>query len=181
MTLLSQTNQITGKHKLLFLAACFLGCLCTLFLPYNSFHLNTASIIIPTPLNQYCKAITAKHKEQCFGKENNTNDECLDLQADVADCVKAVIKAYNEINLSGCINHIAKYKACSQEYCQDRDTSEDVIAQRRDDTGSSGDDKDSKDGDDCGRFKDKAEKLQKCEKRILKRWFRRYRIDDDYH
>lgn len=186
MTWLNQTNQIPGKHKLLFLAACFLGCLCTFFLPYNSFHLNTASIIIPAPLNKYCRAITAKHKDKCYGKESNTNDECLDLQADVADCVKAVIKAYNEIDLSGCINQIAKYTACSQKYCQgvgSSASSGDVAVTKRRDDESSGDDKDTvrNDGDNCARCEDKAEKLQKCEERILMRWFRRYRIDDDYH
>lgn len=178
----SQSTQIPGQYKIVFLAACLLACLLTVFIPYNSFHLNTSSnlsdLFVPVPMKRYCVAIIKKHNKKCGDVDD---EECSDLREDASDCQYAVVKAYHEINFSGCLKYSAKHRVCSLEWCSGDETSGDIVGTKNkvdDASDSSSRDQANKCNKRC---KAKADDVKNCEERILKKWFRKYGVKDEYH
>mmetsp|Transcript_8706 Transcript_8706/g.15766 ORF Transcript_8706/g.15766 Transcript_8706/m.15766 type:complete len:180 (-) Transcript_8706:21-560(-) len=172
--------KIPDRFKLPLLGACFLGCLSTIFLPYNSFHVapNSVKVSSLTALNGYCVAITDTYKIKCAN--NNIDDkQCATLQKDMSKCIKAVVKAYREINFK-CLKQSAMFRVCSSKWCNGDETSGDIATPSKKDStgtsnGSSGDG-----GDDCHeRCRTKADSLKECERKIRNRWFVKYGMKTD--
>lgn len=186
-------RQIPDRYKLIFLGSCFLGCLCTLFIPYNSFHLPPSSSALglglrtPPPLNGGpCAIIRNHHREKCGsssaddGGDQRTED-CKRSQENVDVCLRALVKAYGEINLSGCLKYIAALNSCKARWCNGDESFGDIVSvKRRDTDGSASNDSGDGDGNRCkGRCADKADKLLHCQLPIIRKWLRRYGVKNE--
>ena len=86
-------------------------------------------------------------------------------------------KAYGEIKLKGCVLQNAKLVACSMKWCGGDDATSRNFSDGEKESSTSADD-----GGACGgRCRDRVDMLHDCEDRILKKWFRKYGVKEEYH
>uniref|UniRef100_A0A7S2IGP8 Uncharacterized protein n=1 Tax=Helicotheca tamesis TaxID=374047 RepID=A0A7S2IGP8_9STRA len=164
--------MLSDQHKLAVLAAIFLFCLSTLF---TSTSFQTGERGVGTLNPQFQRSCSKAHGEAkaCLGDghmvdtinekavassdssdNKSATKSCKKILSQVDKCETVVGRAYQHINMAGCIRQIQSRTVCEIEWCHNKDS--------------------------CKKHCDGAkEDLKKCEKMHLERFFRRAGLDTD--
>jgi len=111
------------------------------------------------PIDNYCHSFQEKYRGVC--KKEDSSLECDNLRSDLQDCRSAIVSAYKRINIS-CLKYSVQVQLCMSD-CPGGESSEDGEVEVN--------------TKDCSQScHQKAEKYKDCEKGIVAKELRRFRV-----
>ena len=152
--------QIPDKYRLPLLGISLTACSLTYFIPNASHNLISVKNISP-PIDRYCHSIQVKFRNDCKKKEETSSSQCIDLRDDLQDCQEAIITAYKQVNMR-CLSHSVQVQLCVSD-CE----------------GESSEDSEEGSKGDCNKTcREKADRLEECERHIVSKQLKAYGIQD---
>uniref|UniRef100_A0A7S2S7I0 Uncharacterized protein n=1 Tax=Eucampia antarctica TaxID=49252 RepID=A0A7S2S7I0_9STRA len=118
--------MLSDRAKILLLCSLFLLCMGTLFTTSSFYTGNGGVGSLNAPIEKLCEK-PKKFAVECLAvgrtrSQSSTNEnssKCAVKLLQVTKCERAVVKAYQKINMSGCLNYIQAAAICKSEWCEE--------------------------------------------------------------